>query len=590
MGRIVQGNSASAQVTKLTRTLGAISASPQVADTTTTAVTSGAWGTFQTLTSTSAARVNTAADQSNSNYTVQQDPIQAYNLVQANVSGNGLRQVIFDDELNMVANYAAAMSNGSTLRAVRLYNGVLYRFGTSGAVITVDAVNLSTSAVTTYTTTLSHSITYTLVFNWQIGGKLHIVASTSTGASFVSFDLSTGEFATLKQWTGTGLSTLYAMHVNTAGTACSVATFDSNSGNYGVLLFPASGAASVSGYSTSGHATFNGSYTTFGSTATNIAITEACAVDTATTPQSGGPTYTKAAFHLAGGDSSVQTTAFNGPGNYVSPFDFAGVCSSRPNNTLIFGNLTGATAAITIGRSGNTLTLTAGIGAHNQQGSSVPCALPGLHVSINGAGSEGSAYMSAVGAASSVTGRSASWSFNSANVAGKNSNPYAQATSCRMAFVTRTGRFFYMGWYYSQAATTATFNAGWIPVFVAPRSTSYDIQVIGAGGGSHATTPVHGGSSTIAGISAAPGGSRLGGRAGSMVASSGPLVGTGGQGYGDDRYGQGEDATGAGSYGGGSGYMVPARISVQAGEAVPYVAGVAPQYGGQGAILMMEVL
>lgn len=592
MGRTLAGNTAKPKTIKLTQLLGGTS--PNILDAVTKVT--GAYGgvTFQTQTAT-AIKKNTASEQAQGSGApfLLQDEVAAYSLVYASSNGGVWRNWIFDDDLNVVDVLPQVHASFSySVQTVRLYNGKIYWLGSNGTNIRVGEYDIASKTYTNYD--YAHGLGNTpniAVFNWPVNGKFYVLywnQGSPYKVGVLTFDLASKGFATpFPQWTGSSssyLGTFYAFHVKNDGSAVSVAGYCNGQGVYGVWSFSAS-SASYNGFSSSGQVYWSrtNAYASWTSPGT-LCVTKECVIDSSSSLATGGSTYYSWVTHLRGGDATVQGQEFVGPNQNQYPVQSVTNNPTRHNQQLVNATVNGIDGMYNINRSGSALSFTY---ARPNVSNMVPCQLAGSFVGVAYSGADTTAYLSAISVRTEA-GRTGAWAWSANYGSSINGLVYNPSDIKDMTFVTRKGKLFGCAYRYSSSTSTYAVTTQ-IPYICPVQSVNYNVSVVAGGGSSATSSPVHGTSSSFAGIAAAAGQARTGGRSGSQVISSGPLRGTGGAGYFDELFGQGEDATGTGSYGGGSGYLATGTVSVAAGEVVPYVAGLPPQYGGQGAIVLAEI-
>lgn len=599
MGRILQGNPTTvAKTTKLTQRLGSTSSS--TVDTATKATGTYGGFTFSTL-AIAAIRKNTAREQQNpasGSPFILQDEAAAYNAITAYSTANQWKMWLFDDDLNVLDVIATVHPSFQlSVAAVRLYNGKIYYVGANASYIRVGEYDIATKTYTNYD--WAHGLPTTpsiAVFNWPVNGQFYISYWMTTGGAsnvgVVAFDLTSKAFATpFPVWAGTAsnyLGTFYVSHVKDDGSALSIAAYNGGTSQYGVWKFDA-GTASFTGQSSSGQAYYSRANNWAAWTTQNsLFVTKDCVIDSsALFTGTNGSTYYTWVSHLRGGDVSVIGQEFTGANSNQYPVQSMYLMPTRHNINQVEMTYNGTAGMVSLTRSGNTLVLAYLRASVPFSLTHVPCQLAGTYAGVYYAGADGSAYLSQV-AVRTDAGRSAWWSFHALISNSINGIQYNPAGAHNTSFVTRKGKLFGLGYDYTTGSNTTAVTTQ-IPYLAQVQQVTYNVSVVGAGGSSVTTSPVHGTSSSIAGIAAAAGQTRTGGRSGSQVVTSGPLRGTGGDGYFDEKFGQGEDAGYVGQYGGGSGYLATGTITLAANEVVPYVAGIAPQYGGQGAIVLEEV-
>lgn len=595
MGRTLAGNTAKPKTTKLAQLLGSTSAN--TVDVTTKSYTS-LGGITPYAVNNNVRKRNTCEEQQNNpgSYSmVLQDDAAAYNLLSAYTSNSDWRIWIMDDDLAVLdVIQAQPATMGMTSHALRIYNGKIYWFGVDGTKFRTIVYDIATKVYTTYDQ--NHGLGNQpdmAVFNWPVNGKFYIYWK-SGGSPYMAgvrtFDIATTAYASpFSDFSGsltTWPSSFYGFHVKADGTAVSVVSYNGNANQYGVWTFTASAATrNPSPYGANGQAYWGrtGEYplwTTLGS----IVVTKDCLINVSPPSASNGSTYYTFVTHLQGGDANVIGQEMTGTSPNTYPVQGLERYIGKPGTQLVSLNHNSVQGFYNAVRTGSTLSFSY---VRQSTGSHVQCQLANCDVASSFTGPDtGGAYMSNI-TIRTATGRTASWSFH-AQVSGVNDVRYGTSEARETAFVTRKGKLFAIGCK-SSSQTTAYAVMTQIPFICPSQQTTYNVSVIGGGGSSVTTSPVHGTGSSFAGIAAAGGQNRTGGRSGTQVITSGPLKGTGGEGYFDEKYGAGEDATGSGQYGGGSGYLATGTITIPAGEVVPYVAGLPPQYGGQGAVVLSEV-
>lgn len=592
MGRTLAGNTAKPKTIKLTQLLGGTSLN--TVDSVTKSSSTYGGVAFQTQT-VAAIKKNTALEQQQGTNTpfLLQDEVAAYSLVYTYSSGNNWRNWIFDDDLNVVDVLPQVHASfGYSVQAVRLYNGKIYWIGANGTSIRVGEYDIASRTYANYD--VAHGLgsqPSIAVFNWPVNGKFHILYWSPGNSPYkvgvLTFDLASKGFAApFPQWTGSSasyLNSFYAFHVKDDGSAVSAAGYNGAQALYGVWTFVA-GSASYNGYSSSGQASWSrGGNATWVNPAT-LYVTKDCIIDSNPLTTTNGSTYYTWVTHLRGGDASVQGQEFAGPTPYQYPVQSMSLNPSRHNMQLATATINGQSGMYNAVRTGSTLSFTY---VRPDVANMVPCQLAGSFVGVSYSGGDTSAYLSAISMRTEA-GRTGSWSWSANYGNSINGLTYYPGDIKDMTFVTRKGKLFGCAYRYSSTGASYAVTTQ-IPYLCPAQSVNYSVSVVGGGGSSVTSSTVHGTSSSFAGIAAAPGQIRTGGRYGSQVITSGPSRGTGGTGYFDELFGQGEDSTGSGQYGGGSGYLATGTVSIAAGEVVPYVAGLPPQYGGQGAIVLAEI-
>lgn len=617
MGRSLFGNSVSAAVTKLTSLLGNVSSA--VKDSVTVsgslAVPGGYWAFDQqsTYSTTQSKRQNSVAEQKwDDPYRccVLQDPLSNYTYVNGPATYGGTYNptgVVYDENLNIVYHWRNSTPPFSgSLLAVKLYDSALYFFSSVSTGITITKIALPSGTVTTYTTPAgtgwSNAASYSGVFNWPVNGKFWIFASQASTSPYESkiwtFDITTLTFTqfgpTLSGASPSNrMSNFYAMHVKADGTAVSVAD-QTNDGSYGTMVFTSSTANSYA-QSTGGHwywSRSGGYYVLANSNRHKCVVTTDAVVDTGQVPSgTSGATYYNALGWLQAG-STVTFTEFAGTAQYNYPISSQNPHPSLTLHDQITMSYNGTAGTYPLSVVGSALVVGSRRSAAYVYGSNGYGAIVSKFSDymLTGLGANN------INSASAETLSNITLSKNSGNtqftfasvVSSQNSYQASYLNEPDpLSFVTSTGKLFSFAGYNSQGSQSGTaVIRSTLPVFTPTSSKSYNAAVIGGGGASSGTD---GESSQFNGLAAAPGTVRIGFVAGSTVFGSGPSRGTGGTGYGDDYWGQGEDTNAVGSYGGGSGYVTLGTVNLNANEPYPYKAGLGPQYGKQGAILLSEV-
>lgn len=620
MGRSLAGNSVSPVTTTLSRTLGNLSAN--IRDNSLTASSPTIlFGTHWVAEPSSAfgsddgAIRNSVAEQrlpSSRGMAAIQDPLSDYTYVQGPAyygNSGGVTGIVYDADLNQIYGWgtgpgAPAAPFSGTLFCVRLYNSVLYFFSSTTSGVDVTRVSLPSGTVTTSSSAAlggswSQASTFGRVFNWVVNNKFWIYATTGSSSPYASvvwtFDVTTNTIAqfgtTLTRGVSNYISNTYAMHVNAAGTAVSVAAYSVDA-TYGVANFTSSSSA-WNGVSSNGHISYgrNGSWRVFCNSSPNLcAVTTDFVVDTSLGSAASGAQYYNNVYFMQGG-SAVFSYEFTGTQDYTYP-----IASISPNPSLttrdqIFINFRGTSGIHPVSLSGATFVVGTRRSAAfpiNAGSAAIASKLPDpIVISANFLNELSATAMSINQIRIMNQTETYSYSF-STSISGHNSFGVTNAGNVTpMSFVTSTGRLFMCAPYKSEGGRSiVTVVTGLLPVFTSPVTKTYNFTVIGGGGGA---ATVDGGSSAFSGASAANGTTRVGANSGTTVFTSGPSVGTGGAGYGADRWGQGEDTTAVGAYGGGSGYVVLGTATLTGGIPYPYRAGLGSQYGKQGAVLLTEV-
>ena len=612
----------------LTNTLG--NASANVREYTTVSAPPAALSNFVWASDTFSSAVfftrNSQAEQyiTSSSYGVLQDELSDYSYIQArgrNTSTGSYENLaaVYDVNLNPVYswNQSSPPFSGS-LFCVRLHNSNLYFFSTvssSGIRVTKIALPSGTKTTFSYTGVAQNwDPSASLVFNWPVNNKFWMFLSSSSTyvATYATFDLTTETFAQFGT-TRTGSATDYfvdsnVMHVKADGSAVSATVRRSGSAtSYGVFSATTS-ASTYTVFSASAHYLnpYNSSnlqwYSKSDSNSWIGIVTTDAALNSPSIiyDSSSGTYYNSAIAHLQGGDTAVQVLSLNGNSVGLPQYNHPFSNSPTPNistsvRNQAFFNLAsglGGTGKYTISRNGTTLV----IGSKNSSayGSFLASKLPesikvrSVYTNLNSS-SHFASLSSLI-----VWENNTSVQYDYATVGGIDGHnrfhQYLSFDPWYTSFATSSGRFFaiplaIMSGYGSQATVNAITTT--IPVYTPSKTAKYKITVIGGGGG---TSGVHGTSSSFSTFLAASNGiNRAGFNAGCQVVVSGSAVNTGGKGVGADEWGRGEDAGAANSYGGGSGYIAISTATLTAGTTYVYRAGLAPQYGKQGAVLIQEV-
>lgn len=618
MGRSLFGNSVSAAVTKLTRTLGNLSGTIKDSSTTSNQVAipgGGYWAYDATLrySNNYSFRQGTVAEQrmdwgASAGAGVLQDALSDYTYVQGPGYYSGsydLTGVVYDAALNSVYNWRSNTPPFTgNLIAIRLHNSALYFISTNSTTLYVTKVALPSGTVTSYTYTLGGSGwsgTYDkgLVFNWPVNGKFWIYLSPGSSAPYnnyiLTFDLTTNAIAqfgvTLTRTSSDYINQSFAMHVDAAGTAVSVAAYSSPQNAYGTLIFTTT-TASFSQASASGHWYWprSGGYYILGSSLRwKAAVTTIGVIDFGQVPSGtvGSTYYNAVGCLIAGQPADYGDFAGAAPNNYPINQPAPHPSQTLRDQVMLTYNGSAGTYPVAVA-SGSKFTFGSRRSSAYVVGGNWGATTSKLSdqfvtgMNLNTTQSTGM-YLQGVVLANSS--RSYTYTFAS-NITAQNSwSNYGDQIGAT-SFITSTGKFFSFNPYNSQSSQGISQTIiGQLPVFTETTGKTYNVTVIGGG------APAAGGgsdSSSFEGFAAASGNGRDGFVAGSVVFTSGPSRGTGGTGYGEDAWGQGEDATAANNYGGGSGYVTLGTVQLAAGTTYPYKAGLGPQYGKQGAILLLE--
>jgi len=617
MGRALEGNSVSAAVTELSRTLG--NADSVIKDTTTVSNTNltispgGQWaynGSYGTQYAFSRNSVSAQQIQTTSSFGVLQDPLGDYTYVQAygyysnSVATSG---IVYDSELNQV--YGWGQGSGSTrpftgtLFCVRLHNNNLYFFTGTSTGVNVTKVSLPSGTATVFSSpSLGGNWTNAdknLVFNWPINNKFWMFLSQGSANPYSSqmwtFDITTESFAqygtTISRTSSNFINQSFALHVKADGSAASAAVYLAD-GNYGVVRFTSS-TGTYTNTGTSGHYqdAYYGTWYVFCNEKKQLsAVTTDCVVDQKTVNYAPGAIYYTNVAHIQGGDTNVQATGLDGTVNYTYSFNGAGPNPSLAVLDQIMVQKNGVSGIYAVSRNGNNIVIgSLRSSAYVLQADyGLPaCKLPGecfVGFEYDNINSGSSLKLNNVSVWSN--GTTTTYAFTN-SIGGQNlfgaylNNPNV------CGFVTSTGRFFLLPTYYTQGgASSVNVVRGYLPIFTPSTTKTYKATVIGGGGASSGN---HGTASSFVNLAAAAGTSRTGFVAGTTVITSGPTAGTGGKGYGSLSWGQGEDTGSAGTYGGGSGYITTNNVTLTGNVTYAYKAGFGPLYGKQGAILLEEV-
>ena len=574
---------------------------------------------------------NSQAEQyiTSSTYGVLQDELSDYSYIQArgrNTSTGSYENLaaVYDVNLNPVYswNQSSPPFSGS-LFCVRLHNSNLYFFSTvssSGIQVTKIALPSGTKTTFSYTGVAQNwAASLSLVFNWPVNNKFWMFLSSSSTyvATYVTFDLTTETFAQFGT-TRTGSATDYfsdsnVMHVKADGSAVSATVRRSGSAtSYGVFSATTS-AATYTNFSSSGHylnpyssnslqwGTKSGTISWVGIVTTEAALNSQSIINDSTT---GGTYYNSAIAHLQGGDTAVQVLSFNGNSLGLPQYSYPISSTPTPNistsvrNQAYFelASILGGTGRYTISRNGTTLVI--GAKDFNTSGvflaSKLPESIKVRSVYTNFGSSSYPVFLSSLYVWENNT--SVQYNYATANGIDGHNTLYTNMSidPWYTSFVTSSGRFFAIPLAmnsngYAQSTVNAITTT--IPVYTPSKTAKYKITVVGGGGGSYnGSTTVNGTASSFSAFLAASNGvGKAGFNAGSQVITSGSTVNTGGKGVGADEWGKGEDQIQTGSSGGGSGFVAIATTTLTAGTGYVYRAGLGPQYGKQGAVLIQEV-
>lgn len=615
MGRSLAGNSVSQAVTTLSRRLGNISSTNRDSATTSGLELTSIGGYFAYNPSqlTPFYRNSVSEQTITVNHAgVLQDDLSDYTYFQSrgyyNANYNGVIGVVYDADLNAV--YTWGNGTGATppfsgnLFCIRLYNSALYFFSLNGGTMNVTKVALPSGTVTTYSYALTQTSwqnTNCRVFNWPINGKYYIYITQGSSSPYhsrvITFDItgnSFAQFGVTDVATGsTYITTTYGMHVKSDESAVSVAYVMPPTGDYGVIMFDTTQSVK-SNYTTSGHWFYNGSYPVFcNNNPWNCAVTTDCIVDQTVVNNSSGDPYRTGVGHLQGGDTSVRVANLAGvTGANQYPFSTPYPTTTQTVRDQLMGTLFTTPGTLQVTRTGTTLSFTRrnnlAINGYNNWGA-IPSKLPdnnlAVEFNISNVNSASGMWLNQVFIRTLATSYQYTYS---QLVSGQNQygSSYLSAPQY-LSFITSTGRFFSTSQFNSQSSQSGvSVIKGSLPVFIPSTTKTYNVTVIGGGGGS---TGSDGELSQFGTLSANAGTNRVGFVAGSTVLTSGPTRGTGGTGYGTDAWGQGEDTASAGTYGGGSGYVTTSTLTLSNGTVLPYRAGFGPLYGKQGAVLLSEV-
>ena len=604
MGRSLFGNSVTATQIVLSQLLGNTSSSPGAFDTTTvsandTSPVGGGWMMSTSYDIDNYARPrNSVAFQHINNTTAfysLQDELSDYSFIQGFAGTSSTYSAhgrVYDADLNVVMSFP--LSDYPDLIAVRLHAGNLYFFRIqSSSTLIVSRLTISTGARTDSSFSLPGLSGYSTsgcsaVFNWTINNKFYValVSNNTNNMGIYAYNIDTNSIAQeFTPLTSTGMSRIYAMHVNPTGTAISVSCETRGAYNQSVVMFNA-GGTNLSQTAPQGNWYANGTYYTFGTynnSRNRSMVTTDCIVDAQSAIYWDGSTFRQWIGHLAGGDASVQVLYHNVSGKGYNDY----MSNARAHPSLTVKNLAvfqssalGGNGTYSVARNGTSLVFTKLSSAFTAE--PVSNKLGGVQLISMGHSSN---YLANIVVRNSYTGIQSQYTFT---VGIGNRNTYTQvadgSAGWQTSFVTSKGKFYNLA-VRGNSTTNANAVTGQIPVFVTATTKTYKATVIGGGGG----VSTHGLSSSFAGIASAAGGTRTGYVAGSTIITSGPTRGTGGTGYGADGWGQGEDSAGSNQYGGGSGYVNIAEITLEGGEPYFYVAGLGPQYGKQGAILLEQL-
>jgi hypothetical protein len=614
MGRILsaEGN---VSITALTSSLGNVSSTVKDTNTVTvnTALPDGStWRSDGNVAISSCFAPNTVGEQDIrvGRVGVIQDELSNYTYIQSRLTSGGSGYTggaVYDENLNAI--YVWRDETGfrpysGGLFCVRIYNSNLYFFsGTSAGGINVTKVALPSLTTTTYTwNDLGGdwgSSGHNRVFNWPINGKFWIYATSASSSPFaaviLTFDIATNTIAqfgpTRTGTSGDYLVTTDAMHVKADGSAVSVATYNATpTGSYGVLAVTAS-SASFASHSSNGHFSSFGSNYTFGTNSSNyqFAVTPDMVLGMRQVNY-GSTFYPVAIPHFQGGETAVQVNEFQ-------EFQYQETITNNPRalptftarNRVMIQRPNSENGTYALSRNGTSLVFTKvnSVYVLYHEWGFIPCKQPDeIKVGLSFAHGANSASTQALSDVYILKGTTQhQYSFPTV-ISSSNSFGTSQLTPCGpTSFVTSTGKLFSLPYQQTNGGASSNINRiqSALPIYTPARGGTYKVTVIGGGG-------ISGTSSSFDGVlAAANGGSRAGFNPGSTVITSGPTRGTGGAGYGEDGWGQGEDTTAAGTQGGGSGYVTIGTMALVAGTSYVYRAGLGPQFGKQGAVLIQEV-
>ena len=635
MGRFISQATASSsiKVEALTSTLGNVNTNIRdytTISTTVTALPNGERWAMSTNGTNSYFTRNSIGEQniSTSQYGVIQDELSDYTYIQslgALPSSGAYVTVgaVYDAGLTPVYSWnSSSTPYAGNLFCVRLHNSNLYFFSapsTNGILITKIALPSGTKTTFSWGSAIINSpnANYnSLVFNWTINNKFWMFISNASygtnAATYLTFDLTTETFAQFGT-TRAGTSSDYlaspgVMHVKADGSAVSTTVYNPLNG-YGVFSATSSASTYTLTYPT-GHYIFNGGYSVWTSLSSNAwkgVVTTDAAIDSYGLKYTGSYYYRSALPHLQGGDTAVQLLDIEanvglgaGIPAYTYPLSSSGptpFVSATTRNKAQFQIATalGGTGRFPVSRNGTTLvigTKESNAFANGTTSNFVASKLPDsikVRATYTNIGSSSTAYLDNILIWDNNAENNYAFS-TSTGIEGHNRlNYYTTYDPWPTSFVTSSGKYFAIPHYTNTSNTySGNFITASLPIYTCPKTANYNITVIGGGGNGGGSASNGTSSSFSTSLAAANGVNRGGFNPGSFVFISGSAVNTGGKGVGADEWGKGEDSNQVNYAGGGSGYVTFGTLSLTAGTAYVYKAGLGPAYGKQGAILIQE--
>ena len=634
MGRFIsQATTSSATVEALTSTLGNVNTNIRdyttISATVTTLPNGERWAMSASASASYFTR-NSIGEQniSTSNYGVLQDELSDYTYIQSlgGLPSSGAYVTVgavYDAGLTPVYSWNANnRPYAGELFCVRLHNSNLYFFScpsTNG--IRITKIALPSGTKTTFSSLdviidSPYALYNSLVFNWTINNKFWMFISNASygtnAATYVTFDLATETFAQFGT-TRAGTSSDYlaspgVMHVKADGSAVSTTVYNPLNG-YGVFSATSSASTYTLTYPT-GHYIFNGTYSVWSSLPSNAwkgVVTTDAAIDSSGLRYTSSYYYRTALPHLQGGDTAVQLLDIEanvGLGAGIPPYNYPlGSSGPTPNVSATTRNKAqfqiaaalGGTGRFPVSRNGTTLVIgtkesTAFANGHtsNFVASKLPDSIK-VRPTYTYLNSASVAYLDNILIWDNNAENNYAFT-QSAGIEGQNRlNNYTTYDPWPTSFVTSSGKYFAIPHYTNSSNTySGNFITASLPIYKVSKTSSYKVTVIGGGGNGGVSASNGTSSSFSTSLAAANGVNRGGFNPGSFVFSSGSAVNTGGKGLGADEWGKGEDSNQAGYAGGGSGYVTFGTLSLTAGTAYVYKAGLGPAYGKQGAILIQE--
>jgi len=634
MGRFIsQATTSSATVEALTSTLGNVNTNIRdyttISATVTTLPNGERWANSTSGTSVYFTR-NSIGEQniSTSQYGVIQDELSDYTYIQSlgALPSTGTYVTVgavYDAALTPVYSWnSSTPPYAGILFCVRLHNSNLYFFSsTSTNGIRITKIALPSGTKTTYSWTnvsidWANAAYNSLVFNWTINNKFWMFISNASygtfAATYLTFDLATetfAQFGTTRAGTSSDyLSSPGVMHVKADGSAASTTVYNPLNG-YGVFSATSSASTYTLAYPT-GHYIFNGTYSVWSSLSSNAwkgVVTTDAAIDSMGIKYTGAYYYRSALPHLQGGDTAVQlldieTNVGLGSGipAYTYPLGSSGPTPSvsattRNKAQFEIAAALGGTGRFPVSRNGTTLvigTKESTAFANGVTSNFVASKLPDLikvRATYTNLGSYSIAYLDNIKIWDNNAQNDYAFT-QSSGIEGQNRlNNYTAYDPWATSFVTSSGKYFAIPHYSSGANTySGNFITASLPIYKISKTSNYKVTVIGGGGNGGVSASNGTSSSFSTSLAAANGVNRGGFNPGSFVFGNGSAVNTGGKGVGADEWGKGEDSNQAGYAGGGSGYVTFGTLSLTAGTAYVYKAGLGPAYGKQGAILIQE--